>query len=263
LQARAAARIVAPLTEAVTYLTPHPAIEQLTWGANTELFDPALVSEAERLALRHEFGIAPDATVIAFAGSFRRWHGVESLLSAARPLLDEGRAIHLLLIGAGERWEWAKAMATAPPLAGHVTLTGQVPYGDVPRLLSVADAAAAPFDLAAHAPLRAIGFFWSPLKVFEAMAMALPVVVPAVPDLTTIVRDGLEGLSFAEGDVAALSQALAWLDDHPAERRAMGERARERAVARYSWAAHCADLERILLDMRRAARPAVAAPARP
>ncbi|MCC6628098.1 MAG: glycosyltransferase family 4 protein [Chloroflexi bacterium] len=254
-QARVAARVVAPLPEAVTCLTPHPAIEPLTWGANIDRFDPARIGDTERAALRADLGIAAGATVIAFAGSFRRWHGVETLLSATRPLLDEGRAIHLLLIGSGERWEWARTLATTPPLSGHVTLTGQVPYGDVPRLLRAADVAAAPFDVAAHAPLRAIGFYWSPLKVFEAMAMALPVVVPAIADLTAIVRDGLEGLAFASGDTADLSRALAWLDDHPAERQAMGRRARERAVARYSWSAHCGELERILLEMRDVARP--------
>jgi glycosyltransferase involved in cell wall biosynthesis len=106
-QARAAGRIVAPLPEAVTVLTPHPGIVRLPWGANTDLFDPARVSAGERAALRAELGIPAEAAVVVFAGSFRRWHGVESLFNAVRPLLLERDDLHLLLIGQGERWEWA------------------------------------------------------------------------------------------------------------------------------------------------------------
>lgn len=249
-QARQAARIVAPLPEAVTVLTPHPGIVRLPWGANTDLFDPARVAEDERQRLRAALGIPPAATVAAFAGSFRGWHGVDAFLEASRPLLAERDDLHLLLIGHGERWPAAQTLAAEPPFAGRVTLTGALPYEQMPRHLALADLAVAPFDLAAHAPLRQIGFYWSPLKVFEAMAMALPVVIPAIPELEAIVRDGSEGTVFPSGDTAALTRALTWHLDHPAERRALGRRARARVVAHYSWAAHCRALEELLLALR-------------
>jgi glycosyltransferase involved in cell wall biosynthesis len=249
-QARAADRIVAPLPETVTMLTPHPGIVRLPWGANTTLFNPNDVDDLDRSALRAELGIPATATVVVFAGSFRRWHGIESLYHAARPLLIERPELHLLLIGQGERWPWAQTLAQTPPFAGRVTLTGQVTYTAIPRYLALADLAVAPFDIAAHAPLREIGFYWSPLKVFEAMAMALPVVVPTIPELTTIARDGLEAMTFEAGDLPGLSAAMLWLTDHPAERRAMGQRARERVVEHYSWAAHCRELELQLLLLR-------------
>ena len=46
-------------------------------------------------------------------------------------------------------------------------------------VLAAADIGVAPFDVAAHRPLS-LGFFWSPLKIFEYMASGLPVVAPAV-----------------------------------------------------------------------------------
>ena len=249
-QARQADRIVAPLPEAVTVLTPHPHIVRLPWGANTDLFDPARVSEADRLALRAALGISPQAAVAVFAGSFRRWHGVDAFLAAARPLLAERADLHLLLLGQGERWAAARDLAQQPPFAGRVVLTGALPYEQMPRHLAVADVAVAPFDLDAHAPLREIGFYWSPLKIFEAMAMALPVIVPAIPELLATVRDGQEGTAFPLGDHAALTRALAWYLDHPAARRALGRRARARVVEHFSWAAHCRALEEMLLELR-------------
>lgn len=249
-QARAADRVVAPLPEAVTMLTPHPGIVRLPWGANTELFDPGRIDPRARAARRAELGIPAEATVAVFAGSFRPWHGVEALYNATRPLLIERDDLHLLLIGAGERWAWAQALATTPPFAGRVTLTGAVPYETMPGHLALADFAVAPFDVAAHAPLREIGFYWSPLKVFEAMAMALPVIVPNIPELAAVVRAGLEGSLFPVGDTAALSGAIVWHLDHPAPRREMGQRARERVVEHFSWAAHCRELEAELLALR-------------
>ena len=47
----------------------------------------------------------------------------------------------------------------------------------MPACLAAADIGVAPFDVAAHAPL-ALGFYWSPLKIFEYMAAGLPVVAP-------------------------------------------------------------------------------------
>ena len=61
-----------------------------------------------------------------------------------------------------------------------VTFTGAVPHDAMPACLAAADIGVAPFDVGAHAPL-ALGFYWSPLKIFEYMASGLPVVAPAHP----------------------------------------------------------------------------------
>jgi glycosyltransferase involved in cell wall biosynthesis len=249
-QARRSDRIVAPLPEAVTSLTPHPHIVRLPWGANTDLFDPDRVDAGERATLRAALGIPATATVAVFSGSFRRWHGVETLLAAAAPLLAARADLHLLLLGHGERWATASQQAQRPPFAGRVTLTGALPYEAMPRHLALADLAVAPFAPEAHAPLRAVGFYWSPLKIFEAMAMRLPVIAPAIPELAATIRDGRDGTLYPTSDAAALTAALAWHLDHRAESRIMGAQARQRVVERFSWAAHCRELERLLLDLR-------------
>jgi glycosyltransferase involved in cell wall biosynthesis len=81
------------------------------------------------------------------------------------------------------------------------------------------------------------------------MASGLPTVTVPRPPLDEIVRDGVEGRHHREADPLALADALAALADDPTARRAMGAAARERVVARYSWAAHCAELERVLLGI--------------
>jgi alpha-maltose-1-phosphate synthase len=67
--------------------------------------------------------------------------------------------------------------------------------------------------------------------------------------LNQVVRDGQEGALFREGDVAGLAHAITCLLDDRAKARIMGAWARARVVEHYSWAQHCAELERIMLEL--------------
>jgi len=111
----------------------------------------------------------------------------------------------------------------------------------MPAVLAACDVGVAPFDTAAHAPLS-LGFYWSPLKVFEYMASGLPVVAPAIARLGTIVANGREGVLYDPSRPGALADALAGLTD-PGRRRLLGAAARARVVDEFSWASHCAALD--------------------
>ncbi|HEX5504496.1 MAG TPA: glycosyltransferase [Thermomicrobiales bacterium] len=246
-QARAAGRIVTPLATTVGRLAPAEKIVELPWGANTDLFDPARVGPGERADVRRELGIPDDARVVAFAGSFRPWHGVGALLAALRELLPRDPDLWALLLGDGPERPGLERAARGWGAAGRrVVFAGRRPYDEVPRYLAAADVGAAPFEPARHPALRHFGFYWSPLKVFEYGAMALPVVCPDLPPLNQIVRDGREGRLYREGDPAALAAALAALLGDGAGRRALGAAARERVVRHYSWMAHCRALAETL-----------------
>ena len=113
---------------------------------------------------------------------------------------------------------------------------------------TAADIGAAPFDVGAHAPLS-LGFFWSPLKVFEYMAAGLPVVAPAIDRLGRIVRNGQEGVLYDAGDPAALAGAIETLCD-PARRRRLGAAARARVVEHFGWDRHCERLAEVIAAAR-------------
>lgn len=247
-QCRAADRIVTPLHTTVPPAIPREKIVELPWGADVERF-------AEVAAARLARPSARSPQNVVFMGSFRAWHGVRDFVRAALLLLEQGHNLRFTLIGDGP--ERAAAQALAAPRAERFTFTGAVPYEQVPALLAQADLGVAPFNTAPHPALRAAGFFWSPLKIYEYMAAGLPVVTAAIPPLNTIIREGQEGALFPEGDLPALAAAIARALADPREALAMGARARERVVANYSWQRHCAELERILQSMLEArGRPA-------
>jgi glycosyltransferase involved in cell wall biosynthesis len=59
-----------------------------------------------------------------------------------------------------------------------------------------------------------------------------------VGGLAEIVENGSTGVLVPNEDAGAMARAILALLDDPARARAIGERARERALERFSWAAH-------------------------
>jgi starch synthase len=232
---REATAIVSPLVEIVPEFA-QTKTERVTWGANVDAFHPAPERRAE---VRRRLGIPAAAVVVLFSGSFRPWHGVHVLEAAARRLIAREDIFFLLVGGGGE----ARA---GDGYRGR--LLGSVSYEQMPEIVAAADIGVAPYDTARLGPLR-LGFFWSPLKIFEYMASGLPTVTIPRPPLTDIVRDGREGRHVPEADPEALAQALAALAGARDERARLGAGARERVVELYSWDAHCRQLEAILARM--------------
>ncbi len=238
LQCRWAARIVTPLHTTVPAGIPRTKIVELPWGADVDRFSPTDHADRDR-------GLRPPNVV--FMGSFRAWHGVTDGVRAALRLMDAGHDLQMTLIGDGPERAAAEAMAARRP--GRFRFLGAIPYAQVPAELARADLGVAPFITAPHPALRAAGFFWSPLKIYEYMAAGLPVVTADIPPLSTVIRDGQEGALYPEGDLPALAAAIARVLHDPVAARAMGMRARARVVAGYSWQRHCAELDRILREM--------------
>jgi starch synthase len=228
---RAASALVSPLPEIVPEFA-RAKTETVTWGANVEAFSP----ERRRESRRRSWGVPQGARVVLFSGSFRPWHGVHVLEEAARRLRDRSDLFFVLAGGPN----------TGPAQGYRGHLLGSVPYEEMPEIAASADIGVAPYDTRRLRQLQ-LGFFWSPLKVFEYMASGLPTITLDRTPLTEIVREGEEALHIPDGDAEALHAALLRLADDAALRREMGRRARARVVQHYSWDSHCAQLESVLL----------------
>jgi glycosyltransferase involved in cell wall biosynthesis len=251
-QARWAMRIVTPLAATVPAKIAREKIREIPWGANVDWFDPGRVEPKRRLEIRERLGIG-ERKVVVFLGSFRPWHGVREFCRAARRILQTRQDVAFLMIGAGELLEETRAWVQANGLGQNVFLTGAVRYEDVRDYLACADVGVAPFNTSVHPPLR-VGFYWSPLKIHEYMAMGLPTVTIDVHPLNAMIRAEREGLLYREGDEDALAAAIVRLLGDGDWRRKIGENARRRVVENYSWAKHCEKLEQILEEARWAAK---------
>jgi glycosyltransferase involved in cell wall biosynthesis len=233
--------IVTPSTAILPADTPSSKVVQLEWGADTDRFRPGIEGPVpfDR----------PADTVAVFSGAFRNWHGTIHIITALRELRARGRNdVGAVLIGDGP--ELTRVREAARGLDG-IVFTGALPHERIPACLAACDFGVAPFDPETH-PALSLGFYWSPLKIFEYMAAGLPVVAPAIDRIAILVGHNREGLLYDTAIRTGLPHAFEALTDVNLRRR-LGRAARERAVRDYSWAAHCRALEQAMtsaLDVR-------------
>jgi glycosyltransferase involved in cell wall biosynthesis len=198
-------------------------------------------AERDAAAVRRRLGIAADAVVVVFAGSFQDYQRVDRLLAAFAELAP-ARPVHLLLVGDGRNRPAAAALVRELGLADRVTFTGHVPYDAVADYTAAGDIAVVP----------ATNDYGNPMKLYDYSALGKAVVAPDQSTVTDIVTHGESAWLFAKDDGAALTAALARLVDDAALRARLGGRAALLARER-TWQRRGQDLARAL--------QAVAAPA--
>lgn len=203
-------------------LPPHK-VRMTPNAVDAAWFDPVRVREAA-LALRKRHGLA-SATVIGFAGSFAKWHGIDILVRGFAELVDEFPGTRLLLVGDGARRGHAEELVRELGIADRVTFTGRVPHREMPEYVAAMDIGVMPQSNA----------FGSPMKVFEYMAMGVPPVAPRYAPLEEAIDDGKDGLLFTPQDEMGLTRCLRALLEDPELRADLGEAAQRKVLAHHQW----------------------------
>lgn len=183
-------------------------------------------------ALADALGIAPDAPVIGYIGSFYAYEGVDDLITAMPILRRSHPDARLLLVGAGPMADSWRAAAAALPEPEAVIFTGRVPHGEVERYYSLVDVLAYPRKGQRLTDLV------TPLKPLEAMAQRKLVAASSVGGHRELITDGDTGTLFAPNDPAACAAALAELLDAREGWDAMRNRAETHVRTRHDWAAN-------------------------
>jgi glycosyltransferase involved in cell wall biosynthesis len=164
--------------------------------------------------------------VLGFTGFVRQWNRLDRVLEL---IARDGKTLnlHLLLVGDGPARGALEARAADLRIADRFTLTGVVEPEDIP-------ARVAAFDIAL---IPGVTSYASPLKLFEYMALARPIVAPDTPNIREILADGEDALLFDPQDERAFAAAilrLAWDENLRAK---MGAAARAKISAQgLTWA---------------------------
>jgi colanic acid/amylovoran biosynthesis glycosyltransferase len=151
--------------------------------------------------------------------------GQHLLVDAAKRLLDQGRRIHLRVVGAGTDAESLQAHVRVSGLQSHVTFEGAVNQDRIRDLYARADC----FCI----PSFAEGI---PVVLMEAMAMGIPCVSTHITGIPELIRHGETGLLAAPSDVKGLAENIALLMDQPELVQRMATQARAKVMADYDLA---------------------------
>jgi glycosyltransferase involved in cell wall biosynthesis len=229
---------VLPVTEVLANIArdagvPSERISVISNGINLKAFQQTISAEQVKATL----GLT-DRTVLGFTGFMRNWHGLDRIITIlANPAfrLD----IHLLLVGDGPERPALAAQIERLGLASRVTFTGVVDRAMIADYVGAFDIALQP---------RAVEYA-SPLKLFEYMALAKPIVAPDQPNIREVLTHDLSALLFEPASDAALAHAILRLAADPLLRARLGSAARQQIADRgLTWKEHASRVAALAVE---------------
>ena len=176
---------------------PSSKIHVVTNGVNLAHFSPR--KRDEILLKKMNFG---NHFICGYIGTHGLAHGLETLLDAAEHLLINGHSdVRILFIGDGARKLSLKAEAESRGLT-NVVFIDTVPKSEVVLYWSLLDVSII------H--LRPIDLFSNviPSKIFESMAMGIPLLHGVAGESAEIVEREKVGVVFGSGDHKALCDGI-------------------------------------------------------
>lgn len=168
------------------------------------------------------------------------WKGVDRTLGAFAQLPERHADARLTIIGDGPLRTALEAEAARLKISDRVTFTGSLSADETLARLKEATA------LVHHAMDHPGGPEAFGVVITEAMALAKPVISTYCGGIPDQVIDGETGFLVRQGDVAAMSAAIARVIDAPAEAKALGAAGQKRARRLFDASKLARDVEGLL-----------------
>lgn len=176
--------------------------------------------------------------VLGFVGFMRDWHGLDRVLR----FMAQNRDLdaHALFVGDGPDRARLEKMAIEMDLGDRLTVTGVMKRDAIPATIAAFDVALQP----------AVVEYASPLKLFEYLAVGLPIVAPDSPNIREILEDGANAVLFASTDESDFSRVLGRLCRDSELRERLGVAARQTVVTQgLTWASNAARVIRLATEL--------------
>lgn len=203
-----------------------------------DAFEPerfrSLPSRSEARAM---LALPLDRPVVTYTGGLLAWKGVDVLVDAARLVPDA------LFVVAGGMEQDVLALRERAAGVGNVRIDGFQPPPKIALYLAAADIGVAPNRSQPSISSR----YTSPLKVFEAMAVGLPLVASDLPSLRELLAHGRDAWLVRPDDAEELAHGLKKLLGDAGLRQRLGTALASRA-AEHTWDARARRLVRWMGD---------------
>jgi glycosyltransferase involved in cell wall biosynthesis len=199
----------------------------IIWHArDTKIFDPEKYNNKylKNVYLPQKYH---NFFIIGFVGTPRPHKGLEDLIDAFSQLRNN--SILLMIVGPPDDKYCLDLRERVDDyrLRDTVYFLAEQPFEKLPEILSIIDLIVIPQRE------RPASYGQVPAKIFDAMAMAKPIIATNTYDLYEII-DGC-GLLVEPEDPRLLAETINYVLTHPSEAREMGRKAREKCKREFSW----------------------------
>lgn len=228
------------LKEYVTRIGASPQHTQvLRAGIDIEQFNP----QENGSAIRKQYGLKKDDLVLFFMGWLYNFSGLKEVARQVAKAKDN--RLKLLIVGEGDAYDELRRIRQKYHLKDRLILTGKKPYPEIPAFIAAADVCLLPAY-----PAEKIMQDIVPIKLYEYMAMAKPVVSTRLPGvMREFGKDN--GVVYVSQPEDAIKKASELTRD--GSQKKLGARAR-RFVEQYSWDNITDEFEEILKEVARGKR---------
>jgi len=193
-------------------------------GVDPIEFTPSI--SGEEIRRKHKLR---NKKIIGFVGKLSKVHDLITLIDAFALTKKEYRGeLALLIVGEGSEREAIQSRIEHWSLEKDVILTGFVPHTAIPSYIAA-------FDICASPLLEKNVIYCSPIKMYEYMAMAKPIVITRGGQIDEVLSDGHSALFVKPECNEDFSRALLKLLAEPDLGRKVGERAREIVCQDLTW----------------------------
>jgi glycosyltransferase involved in cell wall biosynthesis len=200
---------------------------------DTQAFNP---EKFDKNSAREKYGIGENKKVVMFLGTARPHKGIEEFIMATSLLQNQNVLLTLVGVDEGSYSQNLIKLANEK-LGDRFRVFGLQFFEKVPEFLAMADIVVIP-QRRSQATVGQV-----PAKVFDAMAMAKPIIATNVSDLQEIL-DGCGWIVEPENP-GKLAETIKYILDNPEEAKKMGQKARQKCIEKYSWDA----MEKVLVKM--------------
>ena len=187
-------------------------------------FDP---SKFDKKSLKKNYDFTTNSKIVTFFGTPSEYKGIEDLIESFK-FLNKKNVI-LLLVGVINKGYSLKIKNLIEKKINkkNFRVWGQRPFYKVPEILTLSDIVVIPQrnTLATKGQL--------PVKIFDAMAMAKPIIATRVSDLPKILSGGC-GFLIDPGNAKELAEKINYVLANTKEALRKGERARAKCIKEYS-----------------------------
>lgn len=225
------------ITVVSTFLQNRSGGTLLLHGADEEQFNPSLFDSNR---LKEEYNLK-GFKVLVFTGTVFPHKGLEELLKAINSIKGH---LNIKLVIAGAKNKHVDHLLNQ--WQEEILYLGPLPHKDMPKILSLADATVLAQKDTFHAQAQV------PAKIFEAMAMKVPIITSRVSDIPLILRE--ECYYIEDYSTKAIAKQLenCLLNVEQSQKKAKA--ARQRFLSNYTYGHMNEILSEILSNIKSASR---------